>query len=849
MHMQNNLQIPFIDNWFEKKLNRENVTHVHIKPNSPGDFCDFPESLDSKLIQALENIGIDHLYRHQFQCYQEILAGKNLLINTGTASGKTLAFFLPIINRILKSEGPGNALFVFPTKALAYDQLQQYQLILNGLQNNVKNSNFEIPCFVYDGDTPLSKRASIRKKATLLLTNPDMIHFAILPYHTHWERFISELKYVVIDEIHSYRGVFGSHVANVLRRLKRIAAFYGRNLQFIATTATIGNPKEFVETMLEEPITLIQGNTAPHGKKSIFFYNPPIENPKLGLRKSAFAESNRIAQEFADQNLQTLVFQISRRSVEMSLKLVQDRYGKKPESIQAYRSGYLAEDRRDLEAKLRNGSIKLLFSTNALELGMDIGGMENVILCGYPGSISSTLQQIGRSGRKISDSTAFFIANSSPIDQFLVNHPEFVLLRNPESALIDPDNQLILLQHLRASASELVFEKGDCFGTLSWDAIRPILDFIVTEGNLHLIDDRYYWVGSQVPAQEISLRNMNGGVIKLVDSKTNRMIGQVDYGSSLWMVHNGAIYFHQGDEYLVKELNLEDGLAVLEDQKYPYYTQAKRDIQIKIINILSSRPVNRVTANFGNIEVTNKIVSYDEILWQNNQKIATKPLELPEIKLTTQAVWFELSEEIINRLRERNLWLSDVNDYGPNWGKTRALVLARDANTCQGCGTSGNQRSMHIHHIKPFRLFDSIQEANQSSNLVTLCQQCHQRVETNTRIRSGLGGLKYLVRNMAPLFLMCDYQDIEVFSDPSSSLCSGQPLFLMHENIPYGIGLMEHMHAILGTFLSEIILQIKECPCKNGCPSCVGPETELGYGGKLETLALIKEILGDQNEG
>ncbi len=848
MQIHNNSHIPFVENWLEKKLNRENVTHIHTKPEYSGEFCNFPDSLDSSLIQALQRNGIERLYSHQCECYQEIMAGKNVLINTGTASGKTLAFFLPIINSKIKVEGAGNALFIFPTKALAYDQLQQYRLILTELKRQDRSSELEIPCFVYDGDTPQSKRASIRKEASLILTNPDMIHYAILPYHTHWERFFSELRYVVIDEIHTYRGVFGSHVANVIRRLKRIAEFYGRNLQFISTTATIGNPKEFVENLLEEPITIVKENTAPQGKKSILFYNPPIENPQLGLRKSAFAESNRIAQEFADQNLQTLVFQISRRSVEMSLKLVQDHYGKKLPSIQAYRSGYLADERRDLEAKLRNGSIKLLFSTNALELGMDIGGMQNVILCGYPGSISSTLQQIGRSGRKNDYSSAYFIANSSPLDQFLVNHPEFILLRNPESALIDANNQLILLQHLRAAASELSFEKGDCFGVLPWETIQPLLDVIVAEGSLHLIDDRYYWVGSQVPTREINLRNMNGGVIKLIEEKSNRVIGQVDYGSSLWMVHAGAVYMHQGEEYLVKELNLDDGLAVLANRNYPYYTQAKRDTKIKIIDTLSSRSVEKVIAHFGNIEVTNKIVAFDEILWQNHQKIATRPLELPEIKLTTQAIWFSLSEEIVEHLRERKLWLSNVNDYGSDWEITRVLVHARDANTCQSCGADGKQTILHIHHIKPFRLFDSIKDANQLSNLVTLCQPCHRRVEANVRVRSGLAGLQYLVRNMAPLYLMCDFQDIEVFSDPSSDLCGGQPLFLMHENIPYGIGLMEHMHAILGTFLSEIVQQIKECPCSNGCPSCVGPETELGYGGKLETLALIYEILGRHNE-
>lgn len=835
------------ENYFELwNLNHENsanVTYIHVRERNPGTLVGFPANIDPNLIAALNSIGINSLYQHQLDCFNSIQSGKNVLLNTGTASGKTLAFFLPILQSYLQTKSFHNALFLFPTKALAYDQYQQYLQIIEALFKTENSQQYELPCFVYDGDTPQSKRSAIRKKADFILTNPDMLHYAFLPYHTRWERYLSNLKYVVIDEIHSYKGVFGSHVANVIRRLKRISLFYGQNLQFIATSATIGNPVEFVEKLIEEDVTLINHNGAPSGKKSIVFYNPPIENENLGLRKSAFSETIRISHDFAKSDLQTLVFQISRRSVEMSLKVFQDLYEKNLDFIQAYRSGYLANERRELEAGLRNRDIRLLFSTNALELGMDIGGMQNVILCGYPGSITSTLQQIGRAGRKIDDSSAFFVANSSPIDQFLVNHPEYILLRNPESALIDPNNSLLLLEHLRCAASEIGFEVGDNFGLLNWHEIEPYFNFLVQSGELKLIDNRYYWISSQTPAMETNLRNMSGGVIKLIDIANNKVIGQVDYASSLWMVHAGAVYMHQGVEYLVRDLSLVDGTAHLEKKTLPYFTQAKRETNINISDTLLSKVAKRIKAQFGNIEVENRIIAFDEILWQNNQKMGTKPLDLPEIRLITQGIWFTLEEEIVQKLRDNQLWLNDHNKYGSNWEDIKLKIKKRDQFTCQVCGMKEKGQSFHVHHIKPFRFFNTTQEANQFNNLTTLCSACHKRVEVNVRIRSGLAGLSYLARNMAPLFLMCDANDIDVFTESASNQFAGKPLFMLYENIPYGIGLSRHMFVIIEEFLADLLMHVKECPCQNGCPSCVGPETELGYGGKVETRSILEEIL------
>ncbi len=833
----------FLEKWIEQNSNNSNITHIHKIPKSEGLFTDFPAELSPEIRSALLKNGIQSLYSHQAACFNLINKNENVLINSGTASGKTLAFFLPILNNYIQANGTGNCLFLFPTKALCNDQLQQY----NGILSHLIETNFPLKLLpeisVYDGDTPKSKRKEIRSNVNFLLSNPDMLHFAILPYHTQWEDFYKNLKYVVFDEIHYYRGVLGSHVANIIRRLKRISQFYGRKLQFISTSATIGNPKEFVEKMIEERITIVDENSSPRGEKSLIFYNPPIENQKLGLRKSAFEETIRIAHDFAQRDIQTLVFQISRRSVEKALKIFQETYFGEKIKLNAYRSGYLSHDRRMIETQLRSGELKLLFSTNALELGMDIGGINNVILSGYPGSIASTLQQIGRAGRKTNQSSAIFIANSSPIDQYLINHPEFILLRSPESALIDPNNQLILFNHLRCSANELLFEKGDKYGSLEWDLIEPFLNEIYKNGELFVSDYKYYWVSSQMPNMEISLRNMSGNIIKLIDESSNKIIGQVDFASSLWMVHEGAIYMQQGKEYIVNLLDLQNSAAFLEEKSLNYYTNARREIEIEICDILDTTRKKSIEISFGNIEVEDKVVGFDEFLWNANEKIGSKDLFLPAINLNTQAFWFSLSDKLLDQLRNDDLWLSDKNDYGDKWKEIQVIVRKRDQFRCQACGVSETNKAHHVHHLKPFRLFTNPFEANHLSNLVTLCPKCHIRVETNVRVRSGLSGLRNLAKNMAPLFLMCDFSDIEVHVDPASKLVKGKPVFLLYENIPYGIGLSRYMYDIFSTFFTHIYHQVLECPCESGCPSCVGPEVELGYGGKKETIALLKAII------
>ncbi len=833
-----------LDQWIHNEQNYENITHIHHRKPSNGNIKPFPDTLDLKLIDGLIKIGVESLYQHQIDCFNLVNHKKNVLLNTETASGKTLAFLLPIFNQFLIQNGHNNSLFLFPTKALAYDQYQQYNQINMSMNLDHKQlSDFLPKISVYDGDTPTSKRTTIRKNVNFLLSNPDMLHYAILPNHTRWENFFINLRYVIIDEVHIYRGVFGSHVANIIRRLKRVAKLYGSHLQFICTSATIGNAEQFTEKLIGEKLEVISKNDAPNGGKSIIFYNPPIENKNLGVRRSALSESIRIAHNFSEKSIQTLVFQLSRRSVELSLKISREKFHGDADEVQSYRSGYLAKDRRKLETDLRSEKIKILFSTNALELGMDIGGISNVILSGYPGSIASTLQQIGRSGRKYNKSSAIFIANDLPIDQYLIKRPEMFFIHSPENALLNPDNPLILLQHLRCALQEIMFFEGEIFGSLDWELIKPYLEAIVTEENAVQSQGKYYWISDYYPAGNTQIRSASGNNISLIDMDDQSVIGQIDYVSSFWMVHKDSIYMHLGEQYLVKDLDLKENKAYLVKNRSNYYTQPKRSTEVSIIESIFSETKGNVVLNFGNIEVDRKVTGFKEIHWDSKQTLADKDLDLPEINMKTEALWFVLSESIINNLRDADLWKSDINNYGSNWNKIKKIIRQRDFYKCQLCGLEENKSAHHVHHKIPFRLFESIDEANNFNNLITLCPSCHKKVEMNVRVRSGLNGLGYVLKNMSPIFLMCSLEDIDVYIDQKPNLYDGLPLCMLYDNIPYGIGLSQYMYQIFPDVLLELLKHVSTCPCQNGCPSCVGPGSENGLSGKEETIALLNQLV------
>ncbi len=507
--------------WKQDPLIAENIVAWRTLPPRPAHLHPLPDDLPPPLREALSSLGIASLYSHQSAAWNQGRAGKNVVLATGTASGKTLAYNLPVLARLIENEN-ARALYLFPTKALTQDQLAVVSQHLTAASHQPSTSI--LSAAIYDGDTPQHDRPSIRKKARILLTNPDMLHTGILPHHTNWADFFRNLEYVVIDELHTYRGVFGSHVANVLRRLKRVATFYGAHPQFILTSATIGNPQELAEKLIESPVTLIDEDGSSRGPRHFLIYNPPLVDEALGLRKSALLESVRLAGDALSANVQSVVFARSRRSVEIILTYLQESRETRLEigdyppisnlqsPIRGYRSGYLPSQRREIEKGLRDGTVRAVVATNALELGIDIGGLGAAVLVGYPGTVASAWQQAGRAGRGDAPAVGLLVASASPLDQFLAHHPEYFLGRSPEQALINPDHLLILLEHLRCAMFELPFERGERFGRVDVD---EFLEFLVANQEAHESNNKFFWMSEQYPAANISLRSASPSRITL----------------------------------------------------------------------------------------------------------------------------------------------------------------------------------------------------------------------------------------------------------------------------------------------------------------------------------------------
>jgi DEAD/DEAH box helicase domain-containing protein len=828
--------------WSSSKDNAENIRYSIQSAPASGDFFPIPDDVSSLLTGQMRKLGIENLYSHQYSSYQVVRQGKNVVITTGTASGKTLCYNLPILDQLIKSPS-SRALFVFPTKALTHDQ-QEKLLELTSFERETDKEGIQI-C-VYDGDTPTQKRSVIRQVARCLLTNPDMLHTAILPHHTLWESFFRGLDFIVIDEIHAYRGVFGSHVANVIRRLKRIAAFYGSHPRFILTSATIANPEEHGRAMTGEDLVIIDQDGAPHGKKTTILFNPPVVHQETGIRKSATSEVIRLAGNLLDKNIQVLIFGRSRKGVEMLLRQLRQQQNDDPSRYHAYRSGYLAADRRKIENDLRSGRLRAVAATNALELGIDIGGVDAVLMTGYPGSVSGLRQQAGRAGRKTADSVAVLVASGSPIDQYLMNHPEYLTGRSPESALIDPDHPVILLGHLECAAFELPFQEHEKFGTVNSELLQEYLQFMAESGKVNLNSGRYFWTDTAYPASNLSLRSSDSRSINLVTGTegNSQTIGEIDYLSSLWMVHPNAIYLHEGNTYFVKTLDLEKSVAHLEPVEEDYYTESVQKLTLVKLNEQEAEyyPGSKIT--YGEIQVTTEITGYKKILWNTREILSVEPLTLPPSTMRTTAYWMSLSDEMVKVLQEQLLWNSSPNDYGPHWDRIRNAVRQRDQFRCQVCGLQESGKAHHVHHKTPLRSFRSLEEANRMENLITLCPNCHKLAESNVKIRSGLAGLGYAMGQLAPLFLMCDSSDLGTLTDPASNIADGRPAVIIYDQVNAGIGLSRKCFDMHEKIIASAYELVSQCVCLDGCPSCVGPGGENGTGGKAETLAILQQLTG-----
>jgi len=618
---------------------KQNLTAWRIVPARPAQYADFPRQLDSRLIAALQKRGIHHLYTHQAEAVEAVLNGDNVCVVTPTASGKTLCYNVPVLNRLLTNP-EARALYLFPTKALSQDQV-------NELKGTIDDLEVKIGTYTFDGDTPASARKAIRSAGHIVVTNPDMLHTGILPHHTIWIKLFENLEYIVIDEIHHYRGVFGSHLANVIRRLKRICEFYGSKPQFICCSATINNPKEIAERIIEAPVNLVDKNGAPTGEKHFLFFNPPVVNQELGIRRSSVKEATRIATQFLTRNVQSIVFARSRLRVEIMTTYLKEAIRKLKKNhhlVRGYRGGYLPNERREIEKGLREGQIMAVVSTNALELGIDIGSLDVCIMAGYSGSVASTWQQAGRAGRRTGVSLAVLVASSAALDQYIITNPEYFFELPPESATIDPNNLIIATSHIKCAAFELPFVDGEAFG-LDAASTQEILEFLAENRILRHVKNKWHWSADTYPAEEISLRTAAPGNVVILDTSDNgRVIGEVDLFSAPVEVYQNAIYLHQTAQYTIDELDLEDRKAYARPVEVDYYTDAQIKVDLKVIDTFDQTKLAHVEKHVGELSVTWLPTMYKKIKFGSHENVGWGEINLPESTMHTSAYWVEFPE-------------------------------------------------------------------------------------------------------------------------------------------------------------------------------------------------------------
>ena len=630
----------------------ENVVRWEEMPARGAQYAPFPEDLDPRLVPVLERRGIHQLYSHQAHAVREVLAGRDVVVVTPTASGKTMCYNLPVLSAILNNED-ARALYLFPTKALSADQVSElYELI--------EEMGVDIKTYTYDGDTPGAARRAVRQAGHIVVTNPDMLHSGILPHHTKWVKLFENLKYIVIDEIHTYRGVFGSNLANVLRRLMRLCEFYGSHPQFILCSATIANPKELAETLTGRDVTLIDDNGAPMGRRHFVFYNPPVINRQLGIRKGVIPETRQIAGMLLKNGIQTITFARARLTVEVLTKylkdLVRDPLGNAGR-VRGYRGGYLPTQRREIERGLRAGQIDAVVSTNALELGIDIGALDACVLCGYPGTIASAWQQAGRAGRRKGTSIVFFVASSAAIDQYIVSHPDYFLHQSPENALLNPDNLYILLSHFKCAAYELPFEDGDGFGNAP--APEELLGFLEEENILRHVDGRYHWMAEDFPASEISLRSAaseNFVIIDITDPAHHRVIGEMDRYTVPMLLHENAIYMHEGQQYQVEKLDFDACKAFIRQVDTGYYTDANLNVSLSLLDVEKSEDTPEGgSCALGEVKVTTLVTMFKKIRFDTHETLGFGHVRLPETDMHTTAMWWTLPDSLCARFENDTL--------------------------------------------------------------------------------------------------------------------------------------------------------------------------------------------------
>jgi DEAD/DEAH box helicase domain-containing protein len=637
---------------------RQQVVHTERIPSQDATFGKLDNSLHPSLQACLESLGISALYSHQSKALNAILAGKNVIIATPSASGKTLCYHLATLDALLHDKD-SRALYVFPTKALAQDQLRSLKQIAHSPSLRAPTSRGDVippqAMATFDGDTPRNERANIRKQARIVLTNPDMLHLGILPNHQSWSRLFRNLKYVVMDETHIYRGVFGSHVANVLRRLRRLCAFYGSNPQFICCSATIANPEEHAQNLVGLPFEAVAEDGSPHGEKYFVFWNPPFLDEAKTSRLSPNSEAAFLLGELVQKEIRGLVFARTRKLTELIYIYTKGRLSPPlADKISPYRAGYLPEDRRRIERQFFDGELLGMVATTAMELGINIGDLDATVLTGYPGSIASAWQQAGRSGRSTHSSLSFLIALENPLDQYLIRNPDFLFSKNFDNAITNPDNPYILKPHLLCAAWEKPLDNEDreFFGA----STGTMLTELEQEGRLRKRNERWHPAPSiSYPAQDINIRATSGQNYAVIDGREGCLLETVEASVAIFQVHPGAIYLHQGESYLIKELDLARRIAWAEPRSTDYYTQTMEITDIRVTKLLKEKDCHKVKVYFGDVDVTTTVVGFKRKKQFTEEVTGEEPLDLPPQNFPTKALWFDLPQKAMDRIADAGL--------------------------------------------------------------------------------------------------------------------------------------------------------------------------------------------------
>ncbi len=817
------------------------VTAVRRLEALPARLVPFPDVLDARLRAALHARGIESFYTHQAESLERVLGGEHVVVVTPTATGKTLCFNAPILHAVLRDPSC-RALYLYPTKALAQDQLAE----LHGLCETIRSSaGDQIGVFTYDGDTPQDARRAIRTHAHLVLSNPDMVHSGILPHHPRWAKLFENLKFVVIDELHAYRGVFGSHLGNVIRRLRRICLHYGSDPVFICSSATIANPRELAERLIERPCQLIDDSGAPRGEKLFVFVNPPVVNHQLGIRRSYLSETRRVANEFLKRNLQLIVFAQSRLSTEILTTYLKDDFEDRPggpERIRGYRGGYLPNRRREVEKGLREGQVRAVVSTNALELGIDIGALDVAVMAGYPGTIASTWQRAGRAGRRASRSAAVLVASSAPLDQYIVRHPSYFFDRSPERALIDPDNLHILVDHVKCAAFELPFSANERFGRHD---VQEVLAVLAEQGLVHRVGGRsrpldaddprdengsWTWTSDSYPADAVSLRSVSSDNFVVVDTTGEpTVIGETDFTSGPSTLHPQAIYLIEGRLFQVQTLDFDGRKALVHAVDCDYYTDAISHSRVTILDTFAR--------------------GTDEA-----------PIE------TRETATRDGSGEAAADAAAGDAWTGQNAVVPPGAGGADQ-PRAACAGVKPGCRSHGE---VHVvSRVVGFKKIKFYTNENVGSGELELPeQQMHTTAYwltipsellgllpyTAADRRDGVTGLAFALKQVAQLLLMCDGHDIGISIDSGEQVdpvvqaelvLAGEQdrRVFVYDNYPGGIGFSQPLYRMHAELLAHTHTLVAECDCENGCPSCVGPVGQTGPLAKVAALAILRLLL------